>query len=77
MRKNFFRSITTLAVLTSMTFSVLAQSSGFDTSRMDKSVDACEDFFEYANGSWLKTTQIPPTESRWGTFNILGVIEMF
>ena len=72
MRTNLFRSITTLAVLTSMTFSVLAQSSGFDTSRMDKSVDACEDFFEYANGSWLKTTQIPPTESRWGTFNILG-----
>ena len=63
--------MTTLAILTSMTLSVLAQSSGFDTTRMDKNVDACEDFFEYANGSWLRSTQIPPAEASWGTFNIL------
>ena len=38
---------------------------------MDKSVDACTDFFEYANGTWLKSTEIPASETRWGSFNIL------
>jgi predicted metalloendopeptidase len=49
-----------------------AQSKGFDTSRMDRSTDACDDFFQYANGTWLKTTEIPASEARWGTFNILA-----
>ncbi|MEO6050477.1 MAG: M13 family metallopeptidase, partial [Pyrinomonadaceae bacterium] len=44
----------------------------FDTMRMDRSVDACEDFFQYANGTWIKNTEIPPSQSRWGSFNILA-----
>jgi putative endopeptidase len=48
------------------------QGKGFDTKRMDTTVDACTDFFQYANGAWLRSTDIPATESRWGTFNILG-----
>ena len=49
----------------------MAQSTGFDTSRLDTTADVCQDFFQYANGSWLKQTQMPPAYSRWGTFNIL------
>jgi len=30
-----------------------------------------DDFFIYANGSWIKRTQIPPEYSRWGSFNEL------
>ena len=72
MRKFYFQSLTALAVVLSLWASALAQSKAFDTSRMDKTTDACEDFFQYANGTWLKNTEIPSTESRWGTFNILG-----
>jgi putative endopeptidase len=54
-----------------MCVGAFAQSTGFDTVRMDRAVDACEDFFAYANGTWLKTTQIPASESSWGTFNSL------
>nr|HQU91845.1 M13 family metallopeptidase [Pyrinomonadaceae bacterium] len=35
-------------------------------------VEACTDFYQYANGTWLKKTEIPSTESRWGTFNVLA-----
>ncbi|HQZ97416.1 MAG TPA: M13 family metallopeptidase [Pyrinomonadaceae bacterium] len=72
MRNSLFRSMAVMGIALSICTSAFAQSSGFDTARMDKSTDACEDFFQYANGTWLKTTQIPPTESRWGTFNMLA-----
>ena len=53
---------------------VLAQSGGhgFDTSRMDTTVAACNDFYQFANGNWLKTTQIPAAFPSWGSFNVLN-----
>jgi len=44
---------------------------GFDTAGMDKSVAAGDDFFEYANGAWAKSTPIPPDKARYGMFNVL------
>ncbi len=49
-----------------------AQTIAFDTTRMDTSADACNDFFQYANGTWVKNTEIPAAYSRWGSFNILA-----
>ena len=43
----------------------------FDIKNMDTSVKPSDDFFTYANGTWLKKTPIPPEESRWGSFNEL------
>ncbi|MDX1445958.1 M13 family metallopeptidase, partial [Lishizhenia sp.] len=40
-------------------------------SYMDKSVKASEDFFTYANGTWVKNNPVPASESRWGSFNEL------
>lgn len=68
----FFRSLTALAIILAVSASSLAQVAAFDTGRMDRSAEACGDFFQYANGTWLKNTQIPSTEARWGTFNILS-----
>ena len=59
-------------MLSSLYITTMAQSNGFDTNRMDKTVEACTDFFQYANGTWLKNTEIPASESRWGTFNVLA-----
>ena len=71
MRSRFFRSLAATVVLFSISISVIGQSSGFDTSRMDKSAKACDDFFQYSNGTWVENTKIPGTQSRWGSFNIL------
>jgi putative endopeptidase len=38
---------------------------------MDISVRPQDDFFEFANGTWVKNNPVPPSESRWGSFNEL------
>jgi putative endopeptidase len=45
---------------------------GFDKSRMDDTVQACADFYQYTNGRWLKKTEIPAAFPSWGSFNILA-----
>ena len=48
-----------------------AQNSGFNISRMDTSVEACTNFYQYTNGNWLKTSEIPAAFPSWGTWDIL------
>lgn len=42
-----------------------------DTLGMDKAVNPGDNFFEYANGKWLKSAKIPDDQSGWGSFYIL------
>src|SRR5881398_2793287 len=42
-----------------------------DPKNMDTFVKPGDDFFRYANGAWIKRTEIPPEYSRWGAFNEL------
>jgi putative endopeptidase len=39
---------------------------GLDLAGMDNQVKPGDDFFRYANGHWLATTEIPPDRSSWG-----------
>src|SRR4029077_4894319 len=42
-----------------------------DANNRDSSVKPGDDFFLFANGNWIKQTEIPPEYSRWGAFNEL------
>lgn len=42
-----------------------------ETAYLDKSVRPQDDFFQYANGTWIKNHPVPASESRWGSFNEL------
>jgi predicted metalloendopeptidase len=72
MRNKLFRFLTAALVLYSFTLGAMAQSKAFDVSRMDTTADACDDFFQFANGNWVKNTPIPPSQARWGSFNSLA-----
>ena len=43
----------------------------FDLNAIDKSVDPCVNFYEYACGNWRKNNPIPGDQARWGRFNEL------
>src|ERR1700753_307713 len=42
-----------------------------DPANMDLAIKPGDNFFEYANGTWIKQNEIPAKETRWGSFNIL------
>jgi putative endopeptidase len=42
-----------------------------DKKGIDSSVRPQDDFFHYVNGTWIKNTEIPASESGWGTGAIL------
>ena len=42
-----------------------------DPKNMDTSVKPQDDFYLYANGTWIKNNPVPPEYSRWAAFNQL------
>ncbi len=72
MRNFYFRFVVMSAFILSVSAIAFGQTAAFDTNRMDKSVEPCTDFFQFANGTWLNNTEIPGDQSSWGSFNILA-----
>lgn len=45
---------------------------GIQVANIDRSVKAGDDFYRYANGEWIKRTEIPPDRAAVGVFNKLA-----
>ena len=63
------RKIFSFVVLLGLCTGAFAQ---FNPSRMDTGTQACDNFYQYTNGAWLKKTEIPAAFPSWGTWDILG-----
>ncbi len=45
---------------------------GINLNNLDTNFRPGDDFFDYANGGWLKANPIPPEYSRYGAFDVIG-----
>ncbi|HEX8155186.1 MAG TPA: M13 family metallopeptidase, partial [Thermoanaerobaculia bacterium] len=45
---------------------------GFETAGLDRSVQACDNFYGFAVGSWRKSNPLPATHARFGRFEELA-----
>ncbi|MFN2635675.1 MAG: M13 family metallopeptidase [Gemmatimonadaceae bacterium] len=60
-----------LAISAAAQNAVPIQTKPLDPANLDRSVSACTDFYQFANGGWIARNQVPAAFSRWGSFDEL------
>src|ERR1035437_8619054 len=61
-----------LAILLSAGISSFAQTTKYiDKANMDLTVKPGDNFYQYANGTWIKNNPVPASKTRWGSFDEL------
>src|ERR1044072_5569628 len=68
---NFRQKLAAMVALLALSITTLAQTKAFDPNFMDTTVQACDNFYRYAVGGWLKNNPIPPAFSSWGVDQIV------
>jgi len=73
---NLSRKVAIFAFCATLLFSVTlpaqaAAEHGISVSHMDRAVNPGDDFYQYANGDWLKKTELPADRGSIGVFSVL------
>jgi putative endopeptidase len=76
MYKSYLEKLLVLVVMTGFIFwsvpaTAMRAAYGIDVAGMDKSVDPGDDFFGYANGGWMRSTEIPADRTSFGAFDVI------
>jgi putative endopeptidase len=60
-----------LAAVLTAPLAAQRQTTPLDTANLDTTCSACQDFFQYANGGWIRRTEIPGDQAAWSSFHEL------
>src|ERR1700722_12205077 len=58
-------------VLAQQPLTSLPYTPSLDLNAMDRSVQPCDNFYQYACGTWIKDNPIPPDQARWDVYSKL------
>jgi putative endopeptidase len=73
MIRHFYRLLTPALLLAATPLVAQApdQTRPIETANLDTTCAACQDFFQFANGGWIKQAKIPGDQPAWGSFEEL------
>ena len=70
-RKKYFFLVLSLVIAFACTTNKSMEKKDILASDLDTTVNPADDFFDYANGGWIKKNPIPAEESSWGIGNLV------
>jgi putative endopeptidase len=68
---NFRQKLAAAFALFALSITTLGQTKALDPGFIDSTVEACDNFYRYAVGKWLKDNPIPAAYSSWGVDQIV------
>jgi len=70
-RKKYFFPALSLVIAFACNTNKSVEKKDILASDLDTTVNPADDFFDYANGGWIKKNPIPAEESSWGIGNLV------
>ena len=70
-KQTYLWALAAVLTLSSAPVNAQVKNGGVKRENRDESVRPGDDFFQYANGNWMKNNPLTPEYSRYGSFEVL------